>query len=122
MQRQRYGRTETRRDMRAGDYEHSLHAKACEGWLKLSKLRRQTLRSRSSSETGGVDRGCFDRDVSGGVSARALEDIADVLRGYPDTASDGVAPGQKIYGAIESWRNHAIAGEHPYLYLDAIML
>jgi putative transposase len=29
---------------------------------------------------------------------------------------------KKIYGTIELWRNRASAGEHPYLYLDCIVL
>jgi putative transposase len=29
---------------------------------------------------------------------------------------------KKIYGMIEPWRNRAIAGEHPYLCLDGIVL
>jgi putative transposase len=29
---------------------------------------------------------------------------------------------KKIYGTIEAWRNRAIEGEHPYVYLDGIVL
>ena len=29
---------------------------------------------------------------------------------------------QKIYSQIEAWRHQPIEGEHPYLYLDGIVL
>src|SRR6202007_3353888 len=29
---------------------------------------------------------------------------------------------KKIYGTIETWRNRSIEGEHPYVYLDGIVL
>ena len=29
---------------------------------------------------------------------------------------------KKIYGTIEAWRNRPIEGEHPYVYLDGIVL
>ena len=37
----------------------------------------------------------------------------------PSTVSD---LNKKIYATIEAWRNRAIAGEHPYVYLDGIVL
>ena len=29
---------------------------------------------------------------------------------------------KKIYAKIEAWRNRHIEGEHPYLYLDGIVM
>jgi putative transposase len=29
---------------------------------------------------------------------------------------------QRIYGEIDAWRNRPIEGEHPYVYLDGIVL
>jgi putative transposase len=29
---------------------------------------------------------------------------------------------KEIYGTIETWRNRPIEGEHPYVYLDGIVL
>ncbi len=29
---------------------------------------------------------------------------------------------QRIYGTIETWRNRPIQSEHPYVYLDGIVL
>ena len=37
----------------------------------------------------------------------------------PSTVSD---LNKKIYGTIEDWRNRPIEGEHPYVYLDRIVL
>jgi transposase-like protein len=33
-----------------------------------------------------------------------------------------VGPEQEIYPTIEAWRNRPIEGEHPYVYLDGIVL
>ena len=37
----------------------------------------------------------------------------------PSTVSD---LNKKIYATIEAWRNRPIEGEHPYVYLDGIVL
>src|SRR5258708_39005995 len=57
-----------------------------------------------------------------GVSVRGVEDITEALWGTrvsPSTVSD---LNKKIYGTIEAWRNRPIEGEHPYVYLDGIVL
>jgi transposase-like protein len=51
-----------------------------------------------------------------------VEDITEALWGTrvsPGTMSN---LNQKIYGQIETWRHQPIEGEHPYLYLDGIVL
>jgi transposase-like protein len=53
---------------------------------------------------------------------RRVEDITEALWGTrvsPSTVSD---LNKKIYGTIEAWRNRPIEGEHPYVYLDGIVL
>ncbi len=53
---------------------------------------------------------------------RRVEDITEALWGTrvsPGTVSN---LNKKIYAQIEAWRNRPIAGEHPYLYLDGIVL
>jgi transposase-like protein len=53
---------------------------------------------------------------------RRVEDITEALWGTrvsPATVSD---LNKKIYGAIEAWRNRPIEGEHPYVFLDGIVL
>jgi putative transposase len=42
--------------------------------------------------------------------------------GHAGIALDRVGPEQEIYATIEAWRNRPIAGEHPYVYLDGIVL
>src|SRR5262245_54589401 len=57
-----------------------------------------------------------------GVSVRRVEDITEALWGTrvsPSTVSD---LNKKIYATIEAWRNQPIEGEHPYVYLDGIVL
>src|SRR6516165_6865516 len=57
-----------------------------------------------------------------GVSVRRVEDITEALWGTrvsPSTVSD---LNKKIYATIEAWRNRPIVGEHPYVYLDGIVL
>ena len=57
-----------------------------------------------------------------GVSVRRVEDITEALWGTrvsPSTVSD---LNKKIYATIEQWRNRPIAGEHPYVYLDGIVM
>ena len=57
-----------------------------------------------------------------GVSVRRVEDITEALWGTrvsPSTVSD---LNKKIYATIDAWRNRPIEGEHPYVYLDGIVL
>ena len=57
-----------------------------------------------------------------GVSVRRVEDITEALWGTrvsPSTVSD---LNKKIYATIETWRNRPIEGEHPYVYLDGIVM
>src|SRR5262249_17988124 len=57
-----------------------------------------------------------------GREAATLADITEALWGTrvsPSTVSD---LNKKIYGTIEAWRNRPIEGEHPYVYLDGIVL
>ena len=57
-----------------------------------------------------------------GVSVRRVVDISEALWGTrvsPGTVSN---LNRKICQQIETWRNRPIEGEHPYLYLDGIVL
>jgi transposase-like protein len=63
-----------------------------------------------------------NQDRQNGVSVRRVEDTTEALRGTrvsPSTVSD---LNKKIYGTIEAWRHRPIDGEHPYVYLDGIVL
>jgi putative transposase len=122
---QRYERTEARRDTRAGHYERSLETKAGEVTLKVPKLRRQTFETaiieRYRRREASVEEALIEMYLAG-VSVRRVEDITEALWGTrvsPSTVSD---LNKKIYATIEAWRNRPIEGEHPYVYLDGIVM
>lgn len=57
-----------------------------------------------------------------GVSVRRVEDITEApwgTRVSPGTVSN---PNKKIYATIEEWRHRPVEGDHPYLYLDGIVM
>lgn len=122
---QRYERTEARRDTRAGHYERSLETKAGEVTLKVPKLRRQTFETaiieRYRRREASVEEALIEIHLAG-VSVRRVEDITEALWGTrvsPSTVSD---LNKKIYATIDTWRNRPIEGEHPYVYLDGIVM
>src|SRR5512143_1224853 len=122
---QRYERTEARRDTRAGHYERNLQTKAGEVRLKVPKLRQQTFETaiieRYRRRESSVEEALIEMYLAG-VSVRRVEDITEALWGTrvsPSTVSD---LNKKIYGTIEAWRNRPIECEHPYVYLDGIVL
>jgi putative transposase len=57
-----------------------------------------------------------------GVSVRRVEDITEALWGTRVSPSTVSELNKKIYATIEAWRNRPIEGEHPYVYLDGIVL
>ncbi len=57
-----------------------------------------------------------------GVSLRRVEDITEALWGTRVSPSTVSTLNKKLYSQIETWRNRPIEGEHPYLYLDGIVL
>jgi putative transposase len=122
---QRYERTEARRDTRAGHYERSLETKAGEVTLRVPKLRRQTFETaiieRYRRREASVEEALIEMYLAG-VSVRRVEDITEALWGTrvsPSTVSD---LNKKVYATIETWRNRPIEGEHPYVYLDGIVM
>ena len=121
----RYERTEERRDYRSGHYERQLHTKAGEVTLKVPKLRRQTLETaiieRYRRRESSIEEALMEMYLAG-VSVRRVEDITEALWGTrvsPSTVSD---LNKKIYERIEAWRNQPISSEHPYVYLDGIVM
>src|SRR6202040_308588 len=122
---QRYERSQARRDTRAGHYERKLQTKAGEVRLKVPKLRQQTFETaiieRYRRRESSVEEALIEMYLAG-VSVRRVEDITEALWGTrvsPSTVSD---LNKKIYGTIEAWRNRPIEGDHPYVYLDGIVL
>jgi len=122
---ERYERTEARRDTRAGSYGRKLQTRAGEVNLQVPKLRRQTFETaiieRYRRREASVEEALIEMYLAG-VSVRRVEDITEALWGTrvsPGTVSN---LNKKIYAQIEAWRNRPIEGEHPYLYLDGIVL
>jgi putative transposase len=121
----RYERTEARRDTRAGTYPRRLPTRAGEVTLKVPKLRRQTFETaiieRYRRRESSVEEALIEMDLAG-VSVRRVEDITEALWGTrvsPGTVSN---LNKRIYAQIEAWRNRPIRGEHPYVYLDGVVL
>ena len=121
----RYERSEARQDTRAGTYDRSLHTKAGEVTLKVPKLRRQTFETaiieRYRRRESSVEEALIEMYLAG-VSVRRVEDITEALWGTrvsPGTVSN---LNKKIYAKIEEWRHRPIEGDHPYLYLDGIVM
>ena len=121
----RYQRSEQRKDYRSGHYERKLHTKAGEVNVKVPKLRHQTLDTaiieRYRRRESSVEEALMEMYLAG-VSVRRVEDITEALWGTrvsPSVVSD---LNKKIYARIEEWRNAPIEGEHPYVYLDGIVM
>jgi putative transposase len=122
---QRYERSDARRDSHAGHYERGLQTKAGEVRLRVPKLRRHTFETaiieRYRRRESSVEEALIEMYLAG-VSVRRVEDITEALWGTrvsPSTVSD---LNKKIYGTIDAWRSRPIEGEHPYVYLDGIVL
>jgi transposase-like protein len=122
---QRYERTEARRDTRAGHYERGLQTKAGEVTLKVPKLRRQTFETaiieRYRRRETSVEEALIEMYLAG-VSVRRVEDITEALWGTRVSPSTVSELNKKIYETIDAWRNRPIEGEHPYVYLDGIVM
>ncbi len=120
-----YERTDGRKDTRAGHYERKLHTKAVEVNLQVPKLRTLPFETqiiqRYRRKESSVEEALMEMYLAG-VSVRRVEDITEALwrtRVSPSTVSD---LNKKVYKRIEDWRNAPIEGEHPYVYLDRIVL
>jgi putative transposase len=122
---QRYERSVARRDTRAGHYERKLQTKAGEVKLQIPKLRTQTFETaiieRYRRRESSVEEALIEMYLAG-VSVRRVEDITEALWGTRVSPSTVSSLNKKIYGTIEVWRNRPIEGEHPYVYLDGIVL
>lgn len=121
----RYERTEARQDTRAGSYERKLHTKAGEVSLKVPKLRRQTFETaiieRYRRRETSVEEALIEMYLAG-VSVRRVEDITEALWGTRVSPSTVSNLNKKIYAKIDAWRNQPIEGDHPYVYLDGIVM
>ena len=121
----RYERNEARQDTRAGSYDRTLQTSAGEVNLKVPKLRRQTFETaiieRYRRRESSVEEALIEMYLAG-ISVRRVEDITEALWGTRVSPSTVSNLNKKIYAKIEAWRNRRIEGEHPYLYLDGIVM
>jgi putative transposase len=121
----RYERTEARRDTRAGGYRRRLHTRAGAVTLKVPKLRRQAFETaiieRYRRRETSVEEALIEMYLAG-VSVRRVEDITEALWGTRVSPGTVSRLNRKIYAQIEAWRNRPIAGAHPYVYLDGVVL
>ena len=121
----RYERSQARQDTRAGSYERTLQTKAGDVNLKVPKLRRQTFETaiieRYRRRESSVEEALIEMYLAG-ISVRRVEDITEALWGTRVSPSTVSNLNKKIYAKIEAWRNRRIEGEHPYLYLDGIVM
>lgn len=122
---EKYQRNEARTDTRAGHYQRKLHTRAGEVTLNMPKLRQQTFETaiieRYRRREASVEESLIEMYLAG-VSVRRIEDITETLWGTkvsPGTISN---LNKKVYAKIEEWRNRPIVGNHPYVYLDGIVL
>jgi len=121
----RYERSADRVDTRAGHYKRKLHTTAGEVELKVPKLRNlpfeteiiERYRRRESS----VEEALMEMYLAG-VSVRRVEDITEALWGTRVSPSMVSDLNQKLYTKMDAWRNAAIEGEHPYVFLDGVWL
>ena len=121
----RYERSQARRDTRAGSYRRKLATQAGEVTLKMPKLRQQRFETaiieRYRRRESSVEEALIEMYLAG-VSVRRVEDITEALWGTRVSPATVSNLNKKIYATIEGWRKRAIGGEHPYVYLDGIVL
>jgi len=121
----RYARSPDRVDTRAGHYTRKLVTSSGEVELKVPKLRKLPFETaiieRYKRRECSVEEALIEMYLAG-VSVRRVEDITEALWGTkvsPGTVSN---LNKKAYENIERWRNRALTGEYPYVYLDGIYL
>ena len=121
----RYERSEARKDMRAGSYERKLETRAGAVSLKVPKLRRRTFETaiieRYQRRESSVEEALIEMYLAG-VSVRRVEDITEALWGTRVSPSTVSNLNKKIYAKIEEWRHKKIEGQHPYIFLDGIVM
>ena len=121
----RYERSAARLDTRAGHYTRKFQTKAGEVELKMPKLRNLPFETaiieRYRRRETSVEEALVEMYLAG-VSTRRVEDITEALWGTRVSSTTVSELNKKIYGQIEQWRNRAIEGAHPYVFLDGIWL
>jgi putative transposase len=118
---QRYERSEARRV--PGHYERGLQTKAGEVRLRVPKLRQQTFETaiieRYRRRESSVEEALIEMYLAG-VSVRRVEDITEAL--WATRVAPSVRPKQEDLRDDRSLAQSSIEGEHPYVYLDGVVL
>lgn len=121
----RYQRSAERVDTRAGSYDRTLQTTAGEVKLKVPKLRQQVFETaiieRYRRRESSVEEALIEMYLAG-ISVRRVEDITEALWGTRVSPATVSNLNKTIYAKIETWRNRPISGDHPYLYLDGIVM
>lgn len=121
----KYERTESRQDTRAGHYTRKLLTGAGEVVLEIPKLRTLTFETaiieRYRRREASVEEALVEMYLAG-VSTRRIEDITQLLWDAKLSAGTVSRLNGKVYEQIEAWRNRALEGSYPYVYLDGIYL
>src|SRR5262249_60091624 len=101
------------------------HRRAGEFALKVPRLRylpfETQIIERYRRRESSVEEALIEMYLAG-VSVRRVEDITEALWGTRVSPSTVSELNHKVYARIEAWRNRAIEGEHPYVFLDGIWL
>ena len=122
---ERHERTDERRNYRSGHYHRKLLTSAGEVDLSVPKLRlapfETAIIERHRRRESFVEESLIEMYLAG-VSVRRVEDITELLWDSRVSASTVSNLNQKVYGKIEEWRNRAIGGEYPYVFVDGIYL
>lgn len=122
---QRYERSPERKDTRAGSYRRKLHTKAGEVEITVPKLRalpfETAIIERYRRRETSVEEALVEMYLAG-VSVRRVEDITEALWGTKVSSGTVSKLNSKIYDTIEKWRMNPIEGQHPYVYLDGILM
>ena len=91
----------------------------------MPKLRQKTFETaiieRYRRREASVEEALIEMYLTG-VSVRRVEDITKALWGTKVSPSTISELNKKVYQHIEAWRNRAIEGRYPYVYLDGIVL
>jgi len=91
----------------------------------MPKLRQQTFETaiieRYRRRESSVEEAMMEMYLAG-VSVRRVEDITEALWGTKVSPSTISELNKKVYKHIEAWRNRAIEGDFPYVYLDGLVL
>ena len=122
---ERYERSESRKDTRAGHYTRNLDTGAGRVELKVPKLRKLPFETaiieRYKRREASVEEALIEMYLAG-VSVRRVEDITEALWGTKVSSGTVSNLNKQIYEKIESWRNRSLKNYYPYVYLDGIVL